>query len=102
MNIRELRFEGSEKVWKFYNSRGRQKLCYKSIVAFLNAIAMQIPLFNLRNNVFSGMYTSTNNSIILSVLNKLFSFDSVDVLTFLMAFALFGKTSGTVNSPMRL
>lgn len=51
---------------------------------------------------FSGMYSSNNNSIVLSVLNKLFNFDSVDVPTFLMAFALVGKTSGTVNSPMRL
>ena len=48
------------------------------------------------------MYTSNNNSTILSVLNKLFNFDSVDVPTFLLAFALVGKTSGTVNSPMRL
>ena len=46
------------------------------------------------NNVFSGMYSSNNNSIILSVLNKLFNFDSVDLPTFLMAFALVGKTSG--------
>ena len=40
MKIRQLRFEVSEKVQKFYNSRGREKLCYKSIVAFMNAIAM--------------------------------------------------------------
>ena len=60
----------------------------------MNAIAMLIPLFNLRNSVFSGMYSSNNNSIILSVLNKLFNFDSVDLPTFLMAFALVGKTSG--------
>ena len=47
------------------------------------------------------MYTSTNNSIILSVLNKLFSFDSVDVPTFLLAFALVGKTSGIVKIMIR-
>ena len=53
------------------------------------------------NNVFSGMYSSNNNSIIVSVLNKLFNFDSVDLPTFLMAFALVGKTSGTVFIQIR-
>ena len=67
---------------------------------------MQLPckyLYLIQGTMyFSGMYSSNNNSIVLSVLNKLFNFDSVDVPTFLMAFALVGKTSGTVNSPMRL